>query len=319
GRYDSEFPYQACSQQLEEIGESVQRINTMTSYRTYSFLPDESVTLDQVTPALLRLREQTSFLTDSEVAGSATVVASEGRRIALLTCAHIVDFPDTLISYYAGEDRKPSRYIKNIALKKNQAIFLGSFLQGGTLRILAIDRQSDIALIGASLEERPPIPYSVFNYPVGRARELEWGTFVYLFGYPAGYKIVTKGIVSSPNRDRQGSFLIDAVLAGGASGGIALAIRDGVPNFELVGMVSTLSGHTWHALVPSPSVSELNYSPNDPYDGPMFIDRKRDIQYGIIQVIPIESIVSFVERHRAALLQRGFKLTTFGQTAKAPL
>jgi hypothetical protein len=318
GRYDSEFPYQACSEQLEQIGESVQRINTMTSYRTYYFPPEEGVTLDRITPALLRVTEKASFLTNSEVAGTATVVAYEGRQIALLTSAHIVDFADTLITYYAGEDKKPSPYIKNIALKTNQAIFLGSFLQGGTLRILAMDRQSDIALIGASLEEQPPIPFSVFKYPVGKARDLEWGTFVYLFGYPAGYKIVTKGIVSSPNRDRQGSFLIDAVLAGGASGGIALAIRDGVPNFELVGMVSTLSGQTWHALVPSPSVGELNYSPNDPYDGPMFIDRKRDIQYGITHVLPIESIVSFVERHRAALLQRGYKLTTFRQTAKAP-
>ena len=318
GRYDSEFPYQACSEQLEKIGQTVQRINTMTSYRTYVFPSDGGVTREQITPALLQAHEKNSFLTNGEIGGTATVVAYEERRIAMLTCAHVVDFPDTVITYYAGEDRKPSPYIKSIALKTNQAIFLTAFLQAGTMDILAMDRQQDIALIGAHLDEEPPIALSVFNYPVGRSRDLEWGTFVYLFGYPAGYKIVTKGIVSDPNRDRHGSFLVDAVLAGGASGGIVLAIRDGVPNFELVGMISALSGHMWHALVPSPSIDHLNYSPNDPYEGPMFVDRKRDVQYGIAQAISIESVVSFVDRHRTALRQRGYNLTSFGRVLKEP-
>lgn len=316
GRYDSEFPYQACSEQLEEIGASVQRINTMTSYRTTSFSGEENMTLDRITPALLRSREKSSFLTNSEIAGTATVMSFEGKRIALLTCAHIVDFPDTVITYHLGENRKPTTSIKSIALKTNQAIFLTTFLQGGSLRVLAMDRLQDIAVIGAPLEEEPPIPFPVFNYPVGRAKDLEWGTFVYLFGYPAGYKIVTKGIVSSPNRDRAGSFLVDAVLAGGASGGIALAIRDGVPNFELVGMISTLTGHSWHALVPSPLVEHLNYSPSDPYEGPVFIDSKRDIQYGIAHAIPVESIIQFIDRHRSSLVQNGYNLTAFRSTTR---
>ena len=72
------------------------------------------------------------------------------------------------------------------------------------------------------------------------------------FGYPSGHKMVTKAIVSSPNKDRKGSFLLDAVLTPGFSGGIALAVRDGVPNFELVGLVQLVSGRTTYALGPPP-------------------------------------------------------------------
>ena len=37
GRYDSEFPYKGCSRQLEEISETVQMLNCIAYYRTYSF------------------------------------------------------------------------------------------------------------------------------------------------------------------------------------------------------------------------------------------------------------------------------------------
>ncbi|MCK7529466.1 MAG: hypothetical protein MZV64_73895 [Ignavibacteriales bacterium] len=49
--------------------------------------------------------------------------------------------------------------------------------------------------------------------------------------------MVTKAIVSNPSRDESGSFLVDAVVNNGMSGGLVLAIKDGVPNFEMVGMI----------------------------------------------------------------------------------
>ena len=50
----------------------------------------------------------------------------------------------------------------------------------------------------------------------------------------------------------------------------------------------------------------------------MFVDRKRDVQYGIAQAISIESVVSFVDRHRTALRQKGYNLTSFRRVLKEP-
>ena len=56
-------------------------------------------------------------------------------------------------------------------------------------------------------------------------------------GFPMNYKMVSNAIVSSPNYDGKGGFLIDAVVNKGFSGGVVLAIKDGIPNFELVGII----------------------------------------------------------------------------------
>ena len=155
----------------------------------------------------------------------------------------------------------------------------------------------------------PDFPIQVFRYPFGAARELEWGSFVYLFGYPSGYKMVTKGIVSSPRKDRFDTFLIDAVFSRGFSGGIALAIRDGVPNFELVGMVKLVSARTSYVLVPEKDDGVVEYDPTVPYDGQIFVERKTEIEYGVTQAISVEMIRDFLESHRASLKAQGYDLS----------
>ncbi len=313
GKYDSEFPYQASSSQLEEISHSIQRVNTISSYHAYSFTLDDQVTRSNLTPEVLKRRYVSDARVSNEIAGTATVIGYENHHLALLTCAHVVDAPDTIFAYHRTDDGKPTPYLRSVSVRTSHMIFLTASLQSGSLELLAIDRQFDLALIGTRLVEEPAFRVSVFSYPLGKSKELEWGTFVYIFGYPAGYKVVTKGIVSSPNRDRHGSFLVDAVLTGGSSGGIALAIRDGIPNFELVGMLTSLTGRIWNAIVPL-STDDAEFSPSsEPYSGPLRVERRREIHYGIAQAISSEAILRFIERHRRQLQQKGYTFTSFLQ------
>jgi hypothetical protein len=224
----------------------------------------------------------------------------------LLTCAHIVAFPDTALTYHLGPDRHPTPFVKTLSIKERQMNFVGMLPEGGELEVLAYDMGADIALLGKQFEQEPAIPIRVFSFPVGRASELEWGSFVYLFGYPSGYRIVTKGIVSNPNRDKRGSFLVDAVFGGGFSGGIALAIRDGVPNFELVGMVKMVSARSSYILTPRRDDSAVEYDPTVPYNGEIFVERHTDIEYGVTQAVSIEAILEFIKEKQAALVARGY-------------
>lgn len=315
GKYDSEFPYRGCSVQLEEIGESVKMVNCIAYYRTFLFTREENIRAKDVTPGLLASRAREAVIATSQTSGTATIIHAENRRVVLLTCAHVVGYPDTVIAYFATPDRRQSEFVRSVAIKERQTTYVAVLPEGGELEVLAMDKTIDVALLGKTLDAEPFPPIPRFTFPAGKAKELEWGSFVYLFGYPSGYRMVTKGIVSSPNRDRRGSFLIDAVFNRGFSGGIALAIRDGVPNFELVGIVKLVSGHPAYVLTPHAGDDAPEYDPGVPYTGETFVEKRMDIEYGIVQAVSIELITGFIDQVRDRLAARGYPLRFPNMTA----
>ena len=310
GRYDSEFPYRGCSKQLEEISETVKRVTIMVHYKSYSFSREDSVRLSDITKDFLDRREAEASFQHHSTAGTGTMIYSENGKIALLTCAHVVDFSDTVMTRFVGSDYRLTPFIRNIAVKTNQLIFLNEIGGGVALDVVALERAADLAILGQKLEPPQSVLLRVFRYPLGKSKDLEWGSFVYLFGYPAGYRMVTKGIVSLSTRSPQGSFVVDAVVSPGSSGSIALAIRDGVPNFELVGIIKMIPAQTSYVLTPWKD-GDVEYDPLEPYHGEVFVQQKAEIQQGIAVAIPTEAIVSFIERNRARLLEKGYDLSTW--------
>ncbi|HTY35933.1 MAG TPA: serine protease [Bacteroidota bacterium] len=310
GMYDSEFPYRGCSQQLEEIAGTVKRVTVMAHYKVYSFGRGDSVRLSDLTADFIARQEPYASFQHYSTAGTSTMVYAENGRIALLTCAHIVDFSDTVIARYVGADHKVSPFLQSVSIKISELVFLPDVGGGVSLDILAFDRSVDLALLGQKLEDRQMIaPLHIFAYPLGRAKELEWGSFVYVFGYPAGYKMVTKGIVS-PSGKPGGSFVVDAVMSPGSSGSIALAIRDGVPNFELVGIIKMIPAQTSYVLTPE-KTGDVDYDPVEPYHGEVFVQRKAEIQQGIAVAIPTETVLTFLQKNTIKLVEKGYDLTAW--------
>jgi hypothetical protein len=311
GHYDSEFPYKGCSQQLEEVSETVHMLSSIAYYRTFTFDDGERVLRTQLTPQLFESRLDRSVYINSTASGTATVISYANRHAVLLTCAHIVDFEDTVVSFYIDNNRRATPYIKSVAIKEKQSNYVAVLPEGGEMEILAMDKSADIALLGKRFMTDPAFPLRVFAYPPGKARDLEWGTFVYLFGYPSGYKMVTKGIVSSPNKDKRGSYLVDAMFSRGFSGGIVLAIRDGVPNFELVGIIKLVSARASYVLTPEKENGEVVYDPAVPYSGSVYVERKMEIESGITQAVPVETIREFVRTNASDLVRRGYSTAGF--------
>jgi hypothetical protein len=306
GRYDSEFPYRGCSRQLEEISESVNMLSCIAYYRTYFFLPEEHITAAMVSSELLEARMRQSVFINSTASGTLTTLQYEDHRILALTCAHVVDFQDTIINYHIGMDRRATPFIRSLAVKEKQSNYAAVFPEGGELEILALDRQADVAFLGKKLLMDPPIALPTFRYPFGSAKDLEWGSFVYLFGYPSGYKMATKGIVSNPNRDKRGTFMVDAMFSRGFSGGIVLAIRDGVPNFELVGMIKLVSARSSIVLTPEKDGGDLVFDPAVPYKGEVFVERRTEVESGITQAVSSESIREFLRSQDSHLRSKGY-------------
>ena len=125
------------------------------------------------------------------------------------------------------------------------------------------------------------------------------------------YKMVSRAIVSSPNIDSNGSFLLDAVVNRGFSGGTVLAIKDGVPNFELVGIIGSVPEDAEYVLEPEKLKYNMQYNPVVPYRGDMYAIQKEDLKYGIAKVIPVEAIQEFLDKNKEKLSDMGYDIKKF--------
>lgn len=311
GRYDSEFPYKSSSEQLEEITNSVKLLNCVAYYKSYIFDYESAIRKKDLNPLVLEEKNIDVGRFDKTASGTATILSADRGSVVLLTCAHIVDFPDTVISYYKTKSGYNSGYIESISIKEKQVNYIPEFPDGGEVDILIRNDNLDLALLGRQYGIEKTSKFDIFEYPLGKASELAWGSFVYAIGFPMNYKMLSKGIVSSPNRDRSSAFLIDAVFNKGFSGGIVLAIRDGVPNFELVGLVNSVPITRQFVLTPKNPERRRIYNPIVPYKGESYLQEMMNIRYGVTKVISIETIVEFIKRNWKTVLAQGYDLSTF--------
>lgn len=308
GRYDSEFPMKNCSQQLKEIGETIKLLNSVVYYKCF-ILPENSRIRDAdlSTISLKESAVQQIYFSNS-ASGTVSIISFDGSRLLLMTCAHIIDFPDTIIKYQHQDDPL-NKFVHSVSIKEKQTNYISDLPGTGEISVLLIDENLDFALLSQRFSDGKVHNIPVFNYPFGKAKNLEWGSFVYLLGYPRGYKMVTKGLVSDPNRNKDGAFLLDAIFNRGFSGGIVLAIRDGVPNFELVGIAKSAAAEYDFILKPPENFDFSNYDDYLPYTGDIYVDQKAQIQYGITQVIPIEAILKYLRQHESEVRQAGYDIS----------
>jgi hypothetical protein len=311
GKYDSEFPYKGASDELRTISNTVHRINSTAFYKSFLFDLSTALTRNKIKTTNLSGITISEGYADQTRSGTGTSIYFNEGKIAILTCAHVVNDPDTIISFFADEEGNLTEFIEAIFIKERQNIYAAGFPEGSEFEILAIDTKTDIAVIGRDYKSLSNLKFPVFNYPLGTAKELDWGSFVYVFGYPINYQMVTKAIVSNPNRDEHGSFLVDAVINNGMSGGMVLAIRDGVPNFEMVGIIQWVPEEEDNVLVPKKLQNNETYNPIVPYEGEEYVKRVSAIRYGIARVISVEAIKKFFNENKEILYDKKYFFEKF--------
>ncbi|MCX6169846.1 MAG: serine protease [Ignavibacteriales bacterium] len=307
GQYDSEFPYKNSSKQLEEISGSIRLVNSIAFYTSYVFNETSKFRASDVGQINFSKAaiEQINF--NRTASGTSTVIFEDQGTVALLSVAHIISFPDTIISHFINPDGSFSQFIQSVSIKTKQTIYIPDFPDNGEVDIILIDKVKDVALLGRHFSFDKTISMPVFKYPWGKSSELEWGSFVYVFGFPMNYKMISKAIVSSPGKENH-TFLIDAVFNRGYSGGIVLAIRDGVPNFELVGLVRSVPSEYQYTIRPLAKEQDFDFNPMLPFKGDVYVDREQVLRTGITKVIGIEIVKDFIVAHKEELIEKGYLL-----------
>lgn len=304
GRYDSEFPYSNASEQLEDISRSVKMLSYIAYYKTYLFDESQAVKIADLTSRrnIKNLAQDEVYFNES-VTGTATIIYYDGNDVALLTCAHIGNYPDTVITYFNPESN--DKIIKQISVKVRDNYFVNEIPGQDEFKLVVSDSKKDLAILTKKVTNDPFQRIIPFRYPFGESENLELGNFVYIIGYPMGHKMITRGIVSNTRDVNSASFLIDALFNRGFSGGIILAIKDGVPNFELVGLAKSVSAKNEYLLIPFTENGKQDYNPNFPYEGDLLVKRYEGINYGITYTISTSEINKFLNENKSIIEDHG--------------
>jgi S1-C subfamily serine protease len=309
GEYDTQFPSKEASEFISEIGKSIKLINSLVFYKLYSFDYSQAINPNNgINDATLRSAKSESNSNTSS-SGTATIVAIGRDKILLLTTAHIINFRDTIYTYFSDSKGQPTNYIESVAIKQSQSIYIGE-IGISELKVVLADEKKDIAFLEGVFDYKFINKNSVFSYKIGNSSELEWGDFVYVFGYPMHYQLLTRGIVSIVESSED-YFLVDVNVNRGSSGGIVLALRDGIPNFELVGMVSWVPAERKKILVPKTLYNNKTYQLDAQYRGDVFISELENVRYGITRVISIQSVIDLLEKNDGKLVKNDYDISSF--------
>ena len=308
GKYDSEFPVQPVSEHLDRIMQTVKMVSVLAYFNNYTFTYESKITKKMIEDDEFESKAFQKYFLNQPATGTGTVIYYRNRKVGLITCAHVVDFPDTVYSYFQNSQGKPSEYVASVTIKTRQANNVIELPDIDEFEIIAMDLESDLAFIGKDMEISQSFPIPVFNYKIGSAEELQWGSHVYLFGYPRGKKMISSCIVSKPG-DK--TFLIDAALPRGISGGPIIATRDGVPNFEMVGIANAISAEKKQYLAPKRMEEHSEYNVQLPYRDDAYIKLHEEIYYGVTHAISVETIMAFINKNKAKLKEKGFYTNNF--------
>jgi len=312
--YQTAFPLHDTSRDLARILEAVKRINVTAVYETYFFSEvDAPAETEPLTPAVLGQALDT-ITSHNTRAATAVLLSMRGRNGLLLTAQHAIHLPDTLVQYFerggGRDEREPGahgRRIRTVSILVHRANWLLDVPTLVPFQVLAEDRGSDVAFIGyRHPADHDPLETTVLPVRAGRSDRLSWGSFVYALGFPSGFAMVTRGIVSASDAYPGDAFVIDGLWNEGMSGGLVLGVRGDTGDLEWVGMARASAATSEYQLAAPEGVAEV-HEPWRPYEGPIVIEEVRRIQYGITLAVPISRIRAFAREHQEALRAQGFR------------
>lgn len=324
--YQTAYPMQDMSVELERTLASVVRIHAEAWYDRYVFMDGDVFVASQPAEASAELlsRAVDTVAWNRTAAATAVIVASSRERLTLLTADHAIDFPDEVVQYFESPERAgvaagDEGSIESISIKVRESFAMVTPSQVEPFEVLARNGVDDLALLGVVLPPEPqpggvPVVAPRSLAPVlpmadGDPSRLSWGSFVYFLGYPSGLRMVTRGIVSEPDQ-RDGSFLVDGLWNEGMSGAPILAVRGDGAGLEWIGIARAAAATSEPRLV-AEEAAERTQNPRRPYAGPIFLRRVQEIRYGISFSVPVNVIRRFVDRERARLTDLGYPTPSF--------
>lgn len=302
GNY-STFNFPKSSIQISTIFNSVKFINSIAFYKIYFLAIDSKI--KNINPNVLKASSVETSYDSKTASGTASIIYNDNSKLALLTCAHIIDFSDTLYSYKKIDDIE---YIESIAIKQRQQNYINDLVDGNKLEILISDKEQDIAILIKKTSNNRE--YSVLDQLFCDNDKIGIGTKINIFGYPKGIQMVTTGIVGNI---KEKNYIIDSQFNRGQSGSMVFVTKPEYPNFKLLGMAKSSAADFHLFLTPQDDYLSKKYNLSIPYDDDIYLKKYAFINYGLTNVIPIDIINKFLKKNKKVLKNNGYLLEDFFQ------
>ncbi len=312
GIYDSEYPAYPVSELLEDVMSSVKMISGLTNYRVYKFDESQKITIQNLQSAMESIDENMTSIIEKPNYGAGTVIYNNGKRMALLTCAHVVSEPDTQVYYYHNSEKGKVGYIQTIHCKIEQRYTVVGHSYLDELEIVAMDHDKDLALVSGKVRrDASQADFPKINAVLGDASAIRWGSQAFIIGFPNGKKMVNQGIVSLVDRDAGESFLINKSMSRGISGAIVLAIMDGSAAFEIIGIIKAVPIRQQVVLIPDQiqNINHLDFG--RPYKEDIYVGAHSSDVPGISIAIGIDAIKTFLKSSRNQQKANGLFIDSF--------
>lgn len=293
--------------QISEGFMSVRRIQNNTIYRSYLFPGDSVIRAADLHEMDLEAGGiQTSVDTHSN-AGTATVIFNNDSRALLLTAAHAVNQPDTLLHFSEAQEGEQEDRLEAISVKISENRFVITDFGIVTLEVLGSDTVKDLALLVTTSGYESRDQLQVLNIAAADYSQVEWGSKIFAMGYPRGVQMVSAGVLSLTNHPHR-TLLADLNINRGFSGGIVCTVNAGTGELEWAGMITSAMGENLTYLVPEKAqLSE--YTPEMVYEGDAYIENHRVIHYGIGYGVSIDDIQNFIRENESQLMGHGILAT----------
>ncbi|MFU8813175.1 MAG: S1 family peptidase, partial [Balneolaceae bacterium] len=296
--------------QVNEAFRSVIKLQNTVVYRTYLFPVDRLPTQREAETGNLRELAAEMIFDDHSTSGTAIVLHNRDGKTGALTASHIVSFPDTIWNYHRTHRRGGQRLVEGVSIKHSESHYVIDTRGVAGFTVAANDERRDLALIVHDWgdDERGPAVTTLRIRPGERGR-LDWMDRIYALGYPKGFQMVTRAMVSDFSSSPRRSFVLDASFNRGFSGGPLFAVRADGTGLEWVGIISAAHAESEYFLAPDQSAVD-DLLVDELYEGPVVMRRENRINYGITFAVGMDDIVSFFRENASTLRSHDMMLPT---------
>lgn len=285
--------------QIESGFRSVRRIQNNAIYRSYFFPVGAEIREADLREMILEDFELETSVDTHSNAGTATVIFNNSRQALLLTAAHTVSQPDTLLHFMEGSDGNLEEWIEAVSVKVSENRFVITDNGIVSLEIVGVDLNKDLALLITSAGFGNRDRLQVLELPAGDFEKIEWGSQIVALGYPRGIQMISSGVISRTSHPHR-TLLADLNINRGFSGGIVSSVNTETGNLEWIGMITSAMGENLTYITPE-KAARADYDPDIVYRGDLYIGNHRLIHYGIGYGVHIEDIKEFVQMQAPAL------------------
>lgn len=303
-RYAAVFTDRPMQQSYTGLMSSVVRLTTFINYQTVVFDADSLITADELQKRDVLKMTEARIVQNESFLGTAMVAAGSENRRLLLTCAHLVSFPDTIYNFSNRANAWGSRYLLGFSVKTGEVIQASCGSGSIQAGILVLDDQRDLALLQLASEYEDQLPKAA-GVQLADLQKLNIGDRLFIGGFPSGQFMMTTGILSLP-AGNTGLLLTDAPFSEGYSGAPAMVYDRQDQTFLLAGIGRSVAARTSYCLKPEKEIYEAEYNSTLPYEGPVFVETERKPASGVTFITSSARIGDFLRENREVLRKAGW-------------